>query len=72
MIWPSRQEGARGGVCGYIWRRRESRGKGRRAGVRKKRKDVRWMEHIFFDGVQSVDDISPTLKIQDKVQHELY
>ena len=38
----------------------------------RKRKDVRWMEHMFFDGVQSVDDISATLKIQDKVQHELY
>ena len=33
LTWPSNQEGARWGVYGWMWRRQESGGKGRRAGA---------------------------------------
>ena len=40
--------------------------------VGEKKEDVRRTEHMFFDSSSLVDDISATLKIQNKVQHEHY
>ena len=50
-------------VNGEMWRRRESRGKGRRAGVGREKKDVRRSTVLL-----KPDDIpATTLKIQDCV-----
>ena len=40
--------------------------------VGEKKEDIRRTEHMFFDSSSLVDDISATLKIQNKVQHEHY
>ena len=40
--------------------------------VGERKEDVRRMEHMFFDSSSLVDDISATLKNQNKVQHKLY